>query len=88
MASRSGCFTAHGLRVCTMHSPKQMPITRSWHTGRIGSLLPIWCSPFLFIGPYLDPVRNKWVVTFGLIACAGVIPLALIADHIRGIPLP
>lgn len=40
-----------------------------------------------FIGPYLDPVRNRWVVTFGLIACAGVIPLALIAGQIRGIPL-
>lgn len=40
-----------------------------------------------FIGPYFDPVRNKWVVTFGLIACAGVIPLALIAGPIRGIPL-
>lgn len=40
-----------------------------------------------FIGPYVDPVRNKWVVTFGLIACAGVIPLALIAGHVRGIPL-
>jgi hypothetical protein len=39
-----------------------------------------------FIGPYLDPVRNKWVVTFGLIACAGVIPLALIAGQVRGIP--
>ena len=41
-----------------------------------------------FIGPYRDPVRNKWVVTFGLIACAAVIPLALIAGHLRGIPLP
>jgi len=40
-----------------------------------------------FIGPYVDPVRNKWVVTFGLIACAGVIPLALIAGQVRGIPL-
>lgn len=40
-----------------------------------------------FIGPYIDPVRNKWLVTFGLIACAGVIPLALIAGLIRGIPL-
>jgi hypothetical protein len=39
-----------------------------------------------FIGPYVDPVRNKWVVTFGLIACAGVIPLALIAGQVRGIP--
>jgi hypothetical protein len=42
----------------------------------------------VFIGPYIDPVRNKWVITFGLIACAGVLPLALIAGHIRGIPLP
>ena len=41
-----------------------------------------------FIGPWIDPVRNKWVITFGLIACAGVIPLALIAGSIRGIPLP
>lgn len=42
----------------------------------------------LFIGPYRDPVRNRWVITFGLIACAGVIPLALIAGHVRGIPIP
>jgi len=40
-----------------------------------------------FIGPYIDPVRNKWVITFGLIACAGVIPLALIAGQVRGVPL-
>ena len=40
-----------------------------------------------FIGPWLDPVRNKWFITFGLIACAGVIPLALIAGTIRGIPV-
>jgi hypothetical protein len=40
-----------------------------------------------FIGPYRDPVRNQWVITFGLIACAGVIPLALIAGHQRGIPI-
>jgi hypothetical protein len=40
----------------------------------------------VFIGPIVDPVRNKWVVTFGLIACAGVIPLALIAGEVRGIP--
>ena len=39
-----------------------------------------------FIGPFVDPVRNKWVITFGLVACAGVIPLALIAGEVRGIP--
>jgi hypothetical protein len=40
-----------------------------------------------FIGPYREPVRNKWVIAFGLIACAGVIPLALIAGEVRGIPI-
>jgi hypothetical protein len=39
-----------------------------------------------FIGPYLDPVRNKWFITWGFISCAGVIPLALIAGPVRGIP--
>lgn len=40
-----------------------------------------------FVGPFLDPVRNRWVVSFGMIACAGVIPLALIAGSVRGIPI-
>ena len=40
----------------------------------------------VFIGPFRDPIRNKWVLTFGLLACAAVIPLALIAGEIRGIP--
>ncbi|GAA1862523.1 hypothetical protein [Myceligenerans crystallogenes] len=39
-----------------------------------------------FWGPYRDPVRNIWVIQFGLIACAGIIPLALICGPIRGIP--
>ena len=38
-----------------------------------------------FIGPYVDPTRNKWVIDFGLIACGAVIPLALLAGPIRGI---
>ena len=41
----------------------------------------------VFIGPLRDPIRNRWVIEFGLIACAGVLPLALIAGPIRGIPL-
>ncbi|MFC9844536.1 hypothetical protein ACFWFF_07640 [Streptomyces sp. NPDC060223] len=40
-----------------------------------------------FYGPYRDPVRNIWVVEFGMIACAGIIPLALICGPIRGIPV-
>lgn len=39
-----------------------------------------------FYGAYRDPVRNIWVVEFGMIACAGIIPLALICGPIRGIP--
>lgn len=39
-----------------------------------------------FIGPLRDPVRNVWVLEFGMIACLMVIPLALIAGPIRGIP--
>lgn len=41
----------------------------------------------LFIGPYRNPVRNKWVIEFGMIACLLVIPYALIAGHFRGIPV-
>jgi hypothetical protein len=41
----------------------------------------------LFIGPYKDPLRNIWVIKFGLIACILVFPLAFIAGHFRGIPL-
>jgi hypothetical protein len=39
-----------------------------------------------FIGPLRDPVRNIWVIEFGLIACAGILPLAFIAGTVRGIP--
>jgi hypothetical protein len=39
-----------------------------------------------FLGPLFDPVRNKWVLIFGMVACAGVLPLALIAGYVRGIP--
>lgn len=40
----------------------------------------------LFIGPLKDPVRNKWVVEFGMISCLLIIPFALVAGHFRGIP--
>jgi hypothetical protein len=39
----------------------------------------------LFIGPLKDPVRNKWVIEFGMIACVLIIPFAFIAGHLRGI---
>jgi hypothetical protein len=40
-----------------------------------------------FIGPFLNPVRNKWVLQFGVIACASVLVLASIAGPFRGIPV-
>ncbi|HUQ66586.1 MAG TPA: hypothetical protein VM101_10540 [Flavitalea sp.] len=40
----------------------------------------------LFIGPYRDPVRNIWVIEFGMIACVLIFPLAFIAGSLRGIP--
>ena len=39
-----------------------------------------------FIGPLRDPVRNIWVIQFGMIACILVLPLALIAGPDRHIP--
>jgi hypothetical protein len=40
-----------------------------------------------FVGPWRDPVRNVWVVEFGMIACVAILPLAFIAGPVRGIPL-
>lgn len=39
-----------------------------------------------FIGPLKDPIRNIWVIHFGIIACILIFPLAIIAGPIRGIP--
>jgi len=39
-----------------------------------------------FIGPLRDPVRNIWVVEFGMIACALIVPWTLIFGAIRDIP--
>ena len=40
----------------------------------------------LFIGPIKDPVRNKWVIEFGIITCMLIIPFAMIAGSLRGMP--
>ena len=39
-----------------------------------------------FIGPLKDPVRNIWVLQYGMIACVMVFPLAFIAGPVRHIP--
>jgi hypothetical protein len=40
-----------------------------------------------FVGALREPVRNKWLFDFGLIACAMVIPWALVFGAVRGIPV-
>ncbi|NUT34644.1 MAG: hypothetical protein HOV79_16395 [Hamadaea sp.] len=39
-----------------------------------------------FLGPLRDPVRNVWVVQWGMVNCVAIVPLALIAGPVRGIP--
>ena len=41
----------------------------------------------LFIGPLKEPVKNKWVIEFGMIACLLIVPFAFVAGHYRGIPI-
>jgi len=41
---------------------------------------------FVFIGPLRDPVRNKWIIDWAILSCVLVLPLALIAGPIRGVP--
>jgi hypothetical protein len=40
-----------------------------------------------FIGPWRDPVKNIWVVEFGMIACLLIVPYAFVMGEVRGIPL-
>lgn len=40
-----------------------------------------------FVGAWREPVRNRWLFDFGLIACGMVIPFAFIAGEVRGIPI-
>ena len=39
-----------------------------------------------YAGPWRDPVRNRFVLEWGMFCCVAVIPLALICGPIRGIP--
>lgn len=39
-----------------------------------------------FFGAVKDPIRNRWVIEFGMIACVLILPYAFIFGQIRGIP--
>jgi hypothetical protein len=40
-----------------------------------------------FIGAIKDPIRNRWVIEYGMIACVLIIPWALFFGMLRGIPI-
>lgn len=40
-----------------------------------------------FFGPLKDPVKNKWIIDWAILACLAIIPLAFIAGPIRHIPM-
>lgn len=40
-----------------------------------------------FVGPLRDPVRNRWVIEFGIIACISIFPFAFVAGYVRNIPV-
>src|SRR5438093_684904 len=40
-----------------------------------------------FVGALREPVQNRWLFDFGLIACVLVVPYAMICGALRGIPL-
>jgi hypothetical protein len=41
----------------------------------------------LFVGPLKDPVKNIWIIEFGMVVCGLIFPLAFIAGGIRHIPM-
>lgn len=41
---------------------------------------------FGFVGALREPVRNRWLYLFGMIACVLVVPYAMICGAARGIP--
>jgi hypothetical protein len=40
----------------------------------------------VFVGAWRDPVRNRWLFDFGLMACLLVLPYAFVFGGLRGIP--
>lgn len=44
------------------------------------------CLAVFFVRPLFRPLESDWVLKCGLICCAAVVPLALIAGQVRGIP--
>ncbi|MBL7941673.1 MAG: hypothetical protein JNM00_02850 [Flavobacteriales bacterium] len=47
------------------------------------TLLAAWLS-----GPIWLPVKNSFIISWGMFACVAIIPLAFICGQVRDIPLP
>jgi len=45
------------------------------------------CIAVFFIRPFFRPLESDWVLKCGLVCCCAVIPTAIIAGEVRGIPL-
>jgi hypothetical protein len=41
----------------------------------------------VFIGSLKDPVKNKWIIDWAMLACIAIFPLAFIAAPIRHVPM-
>ena len=41
----------------------------------------------LFAGAIKDPLKNRWIIEFGIMAAIAIFPLAFVAGSIRGIPV-
>lgn len=39
-----------------------------------------------FLGPLYDPMKNIWIIYWGMLCCVGILPLSLICGPMRGIP--
>lgn len=40
-----------------------------------------------FVGPWSEPVHNRFVLEWGMFCCVAILPVAFICGPIRGIPL-
>ena len=72
-------FVHHGLEYNALHFPFY-----AYGTDWLAFAHIVIATAFL--GPFRDPVRNLWVVHWAMIACAMLVPLALICGPMRGIP--
>lgn len=79
IAGAWGCKVLHSYRAVQEHAPFLL-------YGYDWLAFAQFVLVVLFIGPYKDPVKNSWVIQFGLITCVLVIPFALIAGAVHGIP--